>query len=123
MAPDTIEIFVRELDGTDAATWLRERFDDLNEGDQGPTITFHATDGDATVPVQVAVDVQNGPYTSVWFRGGDLPWDSTTSCARDAHEALGKDVICYPDQSDDPWQMVRFVDGTEERVDERQLAF
>lgn len=123
MPPDTIEIFVHELQEAEAVGWLRQVFDDLEKVKESPIVTYHGDVNGTTIPVQITEHVQNGPYTSIWFSANDTPWDSTTACASDAHQALGREVLCYPDQVDDPWRMSRFIQGEEERVDEREITF
>lgn len=121
MAHDTMEIYVRDLSEAAAAEWLGEVFEGLEQVRGEPIVTYEGQHGEATVPVQITEHVQNGPYTNLWFNAPELPWDSVQDCARDAHEALGKEVLCYSDQFDEPWMLFRMANGTAESVDEREL--
>lgn len=121
MAHDTIEIYVRDLSEEDAADWLREVFDDVEQVRDAPIVTYEGRGEDATVPVQITERVQGGPYTSLWLNAPDLPWASASDCARAAHEALGAEALCYLDRPNEPWTLLRMSDGTEEYVDERAV--
>lgn len=121
MAHDTIEIYVRELSENEAVDWLREVLEGLEQVQEGPIVTYEGQHDGATVPVQITEHVKNGPYTSLWFNASDLPWASAQECARAAHEALGAEVLCYLDQPEEPWLILRVADGEAERVDERTL--
>jgi hypothetical protein len=121
MAHDTTEIYVRDLSEADAANWLRSVFSGLEPVQERPIVTYEGTHNDTTVPVQITEHVRNGPYTSVWFNAPELPWGSASACARAAHAALAAEVLCYLDDPEAPWIMLRVAEGTATRVDERQL--
>lgn len=122
MAHDTIEIYVQDLSEDEAVGWLREVFEEIEQVREAPIVTYEGQYEGTTVPVQVTEHVQGGPYTSLWFNAPDLPWDSARDCVRAAHGALGHEVLCYLDQPDEPWTLLRVTpDGTEETVDEREL--
>lgn len=123
MAYDTIELYVHDLREDDASDWLEEVFDALEKVQDSPVATYEGHYEGNAVPVQITEHVQGGAYTSVWFNAPELPWDSTEDCARDAHEALGMEVLCYPDHSDEPWTLLRLSGGSEEYADERELEF
>jgi hypothetical protein len=65
--------------------------------------------------------VENGPYTSVWFNAPTMPWDAATACARDAHAALGKEVLCFLDDPERPWTLLRVTADGEQYVDKREM--
>lgn len=121
MAHDTLEIYVRALSEDAAVDWLREVFDELEQVQKAPIVTYEGEHEGATVPVQITEHVKNGPYTSVWFNAPDLPWASARECARAAHEALGAEVVCYLDRPEEPWMLFQMKDGEEQRVDQREL--
>ncbi len=121
MAHDTTEIYVRDLSQEAAVDWLREVFEGLEQVQERPIVTYEGTHADATVPIQITEHVRNGPYTSLWFNAPDLPWASAQACARAAHEALGAEVLCYLDQPEKPWMVLRVADGEATQVDEREL--
>lgn len=121
MAHDTIEIYVRDLSEEDATDWLQEVFEDVEQVRDAPIVTYEGQSEGKTIPVQITEHVQNGPYTSLWFNAPDLPWDSASDCARAAHHGLGGEVLCYPNQSEEPWTLLQIVEGEETRVDERDL--
>lgn len=121
MAHDTTEIYVRELTEEDAADWLREVFGGLKKVQDAPIVTYEGQYEGDTVPVQITEQVRNRPYTSVWFNAPALPWGSVSECARAAHKALGAEVLCYLDQPEEPWLILRVAGGEAERVDERDL--
>lgn len=123
MAYDTIEIYVRNLSEEEALDWLEEVLDSLEQVQDSPIVTYEGSYRETTVPVQIAEHVQGGGFTSLWFNAPTLPWESTEACARAAHEALGHTVLCYPDQFDEPWTLLRLSDGEEDTVDERELTF
>lgn len=123
MAYDTIEIYVRGLSEAEALDWLKEVLDAPERVQDSPIVTYEGTYEDTEVPVQVTEHVQGGVFTSLWFNAPVLPWESTEACARAAHEALGHTVLCYPDQFDEPWTLLRLSNGEEDTVDERELAF
>ncbi|WP_263788339.1 hypothetical protein [Salinibacter grassmerensis] len=121
MAHDTTEIYVRDLSEESAADWLASVFEDLDQVQEAPIVTYEGQyDGEA-VPVQITERVKNGPYTSIWFNAPRLPWDGIQECARAAHEVLGGEVLCYLNQAKEPWRMLRMEEGEMERVDERTL--
>lgn len=131
MAHDTMEIYVRDLTEDAAADWLRTVFEDLEQVREAPIVTYEGHYRDATVPVQITEQVKNGPYTSLWFNAPELPWESVRVCARAAHEAIGAEVLCYPEPGratsgdeeewTEPWTVLRVARGEEEFVDERTL--
>lgn len=123
MAYDTIEIYVRDLREDEALAWLEDVLDAPEKVQASPIVTYEGDYDEELVSVQIAEHVQGGAYTSLWFNAPVIPWDSTEVCARDAHEALNMEVLCYPDQSEEPWVMLRVADGEEEYVDERELQF
>ena len=121
MAHDTTEIYVRDLSKDVVADWLQGVFENLKQVQEAPIVTYEGRyDGEA-VPVQITEQVKNGPYTSIWFNAPRLPWGGIQECARAAHAALGAEVLCYLDQPEEPWRMLRVVEGETERVDERTL--
>lgn len=121
MAHDTIEIYVRGLSETASVEWLQSVFDEVEEVQTAPIVTYEGQYGGATIPVQITEHVKNGPYTSVWFNAPHLPWASVEECARAAHEGIGAEVLCYLEQLDEPWRMLRVANGETEHVDERTL--
>jgi hypothetical protein len=121
MAHDTIEIYVHECSEDEAVAWLRELFDDLERQDDALISTYDGTYDGSVVPVQIAEQVENGPYTSLWFNAPEMPWDTATACARDAHEALQKEVLCFLNDPQRPWTMLRVTDEGEEHVDKREV--
>lgn len=121
MAHDTIEIYVRDLSEDEAVAWLRTVFDDLDRRDDALVVTYVGTHGGATVPVQIAEGVENGPYTSLWFNAAERPWDTATACARDAHDGLGREVLCFLDDPEQPWTLLRVSTDGEAYVDKREV--
>ena len=121
MAHDTTEIYVRGLTEEDAADWLRGVLGGLEKVQDAPIVTYEGQYEGDTVPVQITEQVRNRPYTSVWFNAPDLPWGAVSECARAAHEALRAEVLCYLDQPEEPWLILRVAGGEAERVDERNL--
>lgn len=121
MAHDTTEIYVRHLSEDAAALWLQRVFEDVEQVQEAPIVTYEGRyDGDS-VPVQITEHIKNGPYTSVWFNAPRLPWASVQECARAAHKAFDAEVLCYLDRPEEPWRMLRVVNGEPEQVDERTL--
>jgi hypothetical protein len=121
MAHDTIEIYVRDLSEDEAIAWLKDLLDDLTEREDALVQTYEGTHDGATVPVQIAENVENGPYTSLWFNAPEMPWTAATACAREAHEALQKEVLCFLNDPEQPWKMLRVTDEGEEHVDKREV--
>jgi hypothetical protein len=121
MAHDTIEIYVWDLSEQEAADWLRVVFDDLTEKEDAIVRTYEGTFEDGTVPVQIAEGVEDGPYTSVWFNAPTMPWDTATACARDAYEGLDREVLCFLDDPERPWTMLRVSADGEEYIDKREV--
>jgi hypothetical protein len=121
MAHDTTEIYVRDLSEDAAARWLRSVFEDVEQVQEAPIVTYEGRYDGESIPVQITEHVKNGPYTSIWFNAPRLPWGAVQDCARAAHEALGAEVLCYLDQPEEPWRMLRVEGGETERVDERTL--
>jgi hypothetical protein len=122
MAHDTIEIYVRDLSEAEAVDWLREVFDEVEQDEDALVLTYEGTYEGETVPVQIAEGVENGPYTSVWFNAPTMPWDTATACARDAHEALGKEVLCFLSDPEKPWTLLRVAEEGEEYVQKGDVA-
>lgn len=121
MAHDTIEIYVRDLSEEEAVGWLEDVLADLEQVREQPIVTYEGQYDGTTIPVQITEHVRDGPYTSLWFNAPDVPWNSAHYCARAAHDALGAEVLCYLDQPDEPWLLLRMADGEGKRVDEREL--
>lgn len=121
MAHDTIEIYVHDCSEEEAVTWLRDFFGDLERRDDALVMTYDATYEGETVPVQIAEHVENGSYTSLWFNAPVLPWDEASACARAAQEGLKKDVLCFLNDPERPWKMLRVTNEGEEYVDKREV--
>ena len=117
MAHDTIEVYVRELSEDAAIEWLREVFDGMTQVGEEPIVTYEGDYDGTPVPVQITEHVENGPYTSLWFNAPTMPWDSATACAREAHEGLGREVLCFLNDPERPWVLLRVTDEGEEYVD------
>ena len=122
MAHDTIEIYVHECSEEEAVDWLQDVFGELEQQEDALVLTYEGTHEGSTVPIQVAEKVENGPYTSLWFNAPEMPWDTATACAREAHEGLGKEVLCFLSDPKRPWTMLRVTDEGEEYVDKRDVA-
>lgn len=122
MAHDTIEIYVRDLSTDEATAWLGDVLDDLTPVNDAIITTVEGTYEDARVPVQIAEGVEDGPYTSLWFNAATTPWENASACARDAHDALQKEVLCFLNDPEKPWKMLRVADDGEEYVDKREMA-
>ncbi len=121
MAHDTIEIYVRDLSEAEAVEWLREVFEAVEEDEDALVRTYTGTYEGETVPVQIAEGVENGPFTSVWFNAPTMPWDTATACARDAHEALGKEALCFLADPEQPWTLLQVSEEGESYVDKREV--
>jgi hypothetical protein len=121
MAHDTIEIYVRECSEDEAVAWLQTLFDDLEHQEDAIVRTYEGTYDGASVPVQIAERVENGPYTSLWFNAPEMPWDEAPACAREAHEALEKEVLCFLSDPERPWTMLQVTADGEEYVDKREV--
>lgn len=122
MAHDTIEIYVRDLSEEEAVDWLQAVFVDLAPREDALVLTYDGTYEGETVPIQIAEGVEDGPYTSVWFNAPTMPWDTATACARDAHEALGKEVVCFLEDPEQPWTLLQVSAKGESYVDKRDVA-
>lgn len=122
MAHDTIEIYVRNLSEDEAVTWLRSRFQDVERQPNALVETYVGTYDGETVPVQIAEGVENGPYTSLWFNAPETPWEGAEDCARSAQQGLGKEVLCFLNDPERPWTMLRVSEDGEEHVDKREVA-
>lgn len=122
MAYDTIEIYVHDLSEEEAVAWLETVFDDLERDEEALVLTYEGTYERETVPVQVAEGVENGPYTSLWFNAPTTPWADARECARAAQEGLQKEVLCFLNDPEQPWTMLRVTDDGEEHVDKREVA-
>jgi hypothetical protein len=120
MAHDTIEIYVRNLSTDEATDWLRTVLDDLTPVNDAIISTVEGTHDDARVPVQIAEGVEDGPYTSLWFNAPTTPWDSAAACAREAYDGLQKEVLCFLNDPEKPWKMLRVSEEGEEYVDKRE---
>jgi hypothetical protein len=121
MAHDTIEIYVRDLPADEAVSWLREVFTAVDQREEALVLTYDCAYDGETVPVQVAEQVENGPYTSVWFNAPTMPWDTATACARDAFEGLGREVLCFLNDPEQPWSMLQVTEEGESYIDKREV--
>jgi hypothetical protein len=121
MAHDTIEIYVRDLSADDVVPWLREVFHDVARDEDALVLTYEGTYEGETVPVQIAERVEGGPYTSVWFNAPTMPWNTAQACAREAHEGLGKEVLCFLSDPKRPWTMLRVTDDGDEYIDKGEV--
>ena len=118
-----MEIYAPHLTESSAVAWLDDVLDDLAKTRDAPVATYQGRYDGRAVMVQIAEHVEGGDYTSVWFGGDGLPWSRATACARDAHDATGHTVLCYVDDPEKPWRMLRVMDESTENVDARELAF
>ncbi|MEF8816287.1 MAG: hypothetical protein V5A20_04435 [Salinibacter sp.] len=121
MAHETTEIYVRDLSEDTVARWLQEVFENVEQVQDAPIVTYEGQHDGEAVPIQITERVKNGPYTSIWFNAPRLPWETVQECARAAHEALGAEVLCYLDRPEEPWMLFQVKDGEEQRVDQREL--
>lgn len=121
MAHDTVEIYVPDLLEDDAVEWLQAVFGEVEEREEALVKTYVTTFEGDPVPVQIAEKVENGPYTSLWFNAPNLPWDNAPECARAAYEGLQTEVLCFLNDPEQPWTMLRVADGGEEFVDKREV--
>lgn len=121
MAHDTIEIYVRECSEEEAVTWLRDVLEGLEQVRGEPIVTYEGTYEGTAVPVQITENVENGPYTSLWFNAPTMPWDTASVCAREAHEGLGKEVLCFLSDPEQPWKLLRVSREGEDYVDKREV--
>jgi hypothetical protein len=124
MAYDTIEIYVRDLSEKEAVSWLETVLGDLEQDEDALVLTYEGTYDGETVPVQIAEQVENGPYTSLWFNAPReaWPWDEAPDCARDAYEGLEKEVLCFLNDPERPWKMLRVTEEGEAYVDKGEVA-
>jgi len=122
--PASIEIYVRDLTVESAEAWLTDQFGSVSQVRTEPALTYEVEHEGETVRVFVAENIEGGAYTSLWFNGPSLPWDTSRACARAAFDHLRHEVICDPEgYEQDPWSMMRISDEGEERVDERDIEF
>ncbi|PSQ96354.1 MAG: hypothetical protein BRD55_06710 [Bacteroidetes bacterium SW_9_63_38] len=122
MAHDTIEIYVRNLSEEEAVAWLRDVLETVEQDEDALVLTYEGTYEGETVPVQIAEEVENGPYTSVWLNAPTMPWDTATACARDAHEALGREGLCFLSDPEQPWTLLQVSDEGEAYVQKEDVA-
>lgn len=122
MAHDTIEIYVRDLSADQALTWLRTVFSEMKSHEDAIVQTYAGTYEGETVPVQIAEGVEDGPYTSLWFNASTLPWDDAAECARAAQDGLQHEVLCFLNDPERPWKMLRVTEEGEEHIDKRAVA-
>jgi hypothetical protein len=118
-----MEIYVPQLSESDAAAWLDDVFEDLTKQPDVPVATYRGTYEGEPVTVQITEHVEGGDYTSVWFNAEALPWSRASACARDAHAHTGRPAVCYVEDPEAPWKMVRVTDAGAEHVDAREIAF
>lgn len=123
MAHDTIEIYVRDLSVDEAVAWLEDVFEDLERREDALVLTYEGTYEGDPVPVQIAEGVENGPYTSLWFNAPReaCPWDGAPDCAHAAQTGLQKEVLCFLNDPEQPWKMLRVSEEGEEHVDKREV--
>jgi hypothetical protein len=121
MAHDTIEIYVRECSEEEAVAWLRDVFGEVERREEALVLTYEVPYEDTIIPIQVAEHVENGPYTSLWFNAPEMPWADASACARDAQEGLQKEVLCFLNDPEQPWTMLRVAEDGEEYVDKRKF--
>lgn len=118
----SLEIYARECPSAAVNDWLADTFGGVECVSTEPALTFEFVYETETIRVFVAEGIEGGPYTSIWFNGPVLPWKKARFCARDAHQFLDVEVICDRDGPEqDPWAMLRFVDGDRTAVDQRDL--
>jgi hypothetical protein len=119
-----MEIYVRDLSTEAAEQWLDAVLASLECVREEPAATYRGTCEGEPVSVQVTETVQDGPFTSVWFRGEALPWEGVTGFAEAAHEATGQEVVCHLDNADDePWRMLQVDADGRRYVDEGDIDF
>jgi hypothetical protein len=106
-SPD-IEIYIKQGNIDEIRQWLSHSFENITH--RTPTNNaqkqyhYHATYHQQSIPILIVPQVIDH-YTSVWINSPQTPWKNDIECARDAYQALQKEIRCTAgswEQSEDP---------------------
>lgn len=90
-----IEIYIRDPAPKAIEAWLQSHFEyvELAPFPAGKGFKGHVGNTSQKVPVKLFMNAV-GKYASLLLESPDTPWQNDLSCARDAWQALGKEVRC-----------------------------
>lgn len=90
-----IEIYVKDPDPAALEAWLASHFDQVNltPFPSGKGYAGSAERDGQQIPIKIFMQAV-GKYASVLLESTKTPWNSDLSCAREAWQALGKEVRC-----------------------------
>jgi hypothetical protein len=97
-----IEVYVENV-GVDRLTeWVCSALGPVVQVHQMDDIRVFHTDGRAQrVALTITPGMEGGPFTSLHFIGGSLPWSTDAQCARQIVRELGVRVRSTPDVQTD----------------------
>jgi len=99
--PD-IEIYVLGHDLNALRPWLNNHFKITEENRKGNSVHLRLLNKDESELTASVIEnaVKPGPYTSVWFKSENTPWQNDQACADDAYDFLQAEIRC----SNGSWQ-------------------
>lgn len=89
------EIYIKDPDVQAVENWLREHFEQLHlePSPNGKVFSGQGERDGQPVPLKLFLGAV-GKYASLCFDAPTTPWDSDLGCAREAWQALGKEIRC-----------------------------
>jgi hypothetical protein len=90
-----IEIYIKDPDPQAVEAWLQRHFGcfRLMPSPSGKVFGGQGERNEQSVPVKLFLGAV-GKYASLCFDSPESPWDSDLGCARDAWQALGREIRC-----------------------------
>ncbi|MCL6417393.1 hypothetical protein MIB92_17165 [Aestuariirhabdus sp. Z084] len=121
LQPD-IEIYIKDTSLNAIRDWLGSNFDAIEEGQhKGNSYHFQSFINGESIPVLVVEKAAGKHFTSVWFDSSATPWNDDLSCARSAHQTLGRTVRCnggfWEDGSEDMDSWMEISEQGEHQVE------
>ncbi len=93
-----IEIYVEDVGVDRLIEWADSALGSLVQVDQmGDIRVFHTDRRSQRVALTITPGIEGGPFTSLHFIGGSLPWSADAACARQIARELGAVVRSTPE--------------------------
>lgn len=102
----SIEIYALKPDASGLIAWIVGAVGEVQLVEEADGISIYRSS--TGVAVTVTPGIEDGPFTSIMFAGGEAPWPTDANCARDAARTLGTVVRCVakPDDESDEWLQI-----------------
>jgi hypothetical protein len=101
-----VEIYVLQPNDADVFQWVETRIGIPELANETDDIRiYHASFAGAQVALTITPRMEGGDFTSLFFSGPRLPWETDAECARDAARSQRAVVRCVPEglHREDEW--------------------